>query len=80
MILGVEKDEHFDNLIKIQYGSWNRWIAIRMMFYVGLLLMTVLLLMSGVVYLNTPGSFPNEFIGLVRLVSGYVLAFTMLYF
>ena len=49
---------------KIQYGSWNRWIAIRMMFYVGLLLMTVLLLMSGVVYLNT-GSFPREFIGLV---------------
>ena len=77
---GLEKDDHFENLVKIQYGAWNRWIAIRMIFYVGLLLMTVLLLMSGVVYLNTSGSFPNEFIGLVRLVSGYVLTFSMLYF
>ena len=77
---GLEKDEHFENLVKIQYGSWNRWIAIRMIFYVGLLLMTVLLLMSGVVYLNTSGAFPNEFIGLVCLVSGYVLFFAVLYF
>ena len=77
---GVEKDEHFEKLVKIQFGSWSRWIVIRMAFYVVLLLMTVLLLMSGVVYLNTSGSFPNEFIGLVRLVSGYVLSFAVLYF
>lgn len=77
---GLEKDENFENLVKIQYGSLNRWVAIRMMFYVGLLLMTVLLLMSGVVYWNVNGAFPTEFMGLVRLVSAYIWTFAMLYF
>ena len=77
---GLEKDEQFEKLVKIQYGTWNRWIVIRMIFYVGLLLMTVLLLMSGVVFLNVNGSLSNEFIGLVRLMSGYVLFFAMVYF
>ena len=77
---GVEKDEQFDSLIRIQYGSWTRWIAVRMSFYVSLLLITVLLLMSGVVFSNTIGIFFPDFIGLLYLVSGYVLAFALLYF
>ena len=49
---GLEKDERFERLIDIQFGSWLRWLAIRFAFYVGLLIWTVALLMFSVVYIN----------------------------
>ena len=78
---GLEKDEHFEKLITVQFGSFTRWMALRFTFYVVLLVLTVVLLMISAVYLNQIGdSFPTGLLGLIGLSVGYTVSFSVLYF
>ena len=78
---GLEKDERFERLIEIQFGSWSRWMAIRCAFYVGLLVLTVVSLIFAAAYANSGGqSLPTELVGLIALSIGYIVSFSLLYF
>lgn len=78
---GLEKDERFERLIEIQFGSWSSWMAIRCAFYVGLLVLTVVLLIFAAAYANSGGqSLPTELVGLIALSIGYIVSFSLLYF
>ena len=78
---GLEKDERFEKLISVQFGSFTRWMAIRFLFYVGLLGCTVVLLIFSAAYMNNGiQSYSTELTGLIGLSMGYTAFFASLYF
>ncbi|MBF24902.1 MAG: hypothetical protein CMP49_00055 [Flavobacteriales bacterium] len=80
-IRGFEQDMRFDKLIEIQYGSISKWILIRFIFYITLLLLTVLCFMFFVVIVNDAFfSHISEIKSLIFLLLIYVLFFTTIFY
>ena len=78
---GLEKDAHFERLVKVQFGSLSKWLGFRFSFYVTMLVLTVVMLILGVAYIND-GLYlwTSNLGGLLLLSVGYILFFSTLFF
>ena len=80
-ISGLEKDLKFEKLITIQSTSLSKWILFRFLFYVILLLLTVLILIFSVVIINQLHSdFYSNLNYLILLSFSYILIFSLIFY
>ena len=78
---GLEKDLRFDKLITIQSRSFPKWVLFRFLFYVFLLLLTVIILIFSVVLINNvPTEFNSSIYDLILLSSLYVILFSIIFY
>ena len=80
-IKGFEQDFNFDKLIVIQFGSMEKWVLIRFIFYVLLLFFTVLFFVFFVAIINNVlfSHFLN--IGsLIILLTTYIFSFSIIFY
>ena len=80
-ISGLEKDLQFEKLINIQFGSFQKWIRIRILFYVLLLIIPVIFFIVGVAFINDAILTHSSIILSLILISIiYVLFFTLTFY
>ena len=80
-ISGLEKDLKFEKLIAIQSTSLSKWILFRFLFYVILLLLTVLFLIFSVFIINQfQSDFYNSISNLIILSASYILLFSLIFY
>ena len=78
---GLEKDAHFERLVKIQFGSISKWLGFRFSFYVIMLVLTVVTFILGVAYINSGlHLWTSDLGGLLLLSVGYILFFSTVFF
>jgi len=77
-ISGLEKDLKFEKLISIQSGSIRKWIFIRFLFYILLVIFIMTLIMLCVAFIN--GGFGVNFSDLLILAVAYVLCVGMVFY
>ena len=78
---GLEKDAHFERLVKIQFGSLSKWLGFRFSFYVTIVMLTVVTFILGVAYINSGlPLWTSSLGGLLLLSVGYILFFSTLFF
>ncbi len=78
---GLEKDAGFEKLITTQFGSISKWLAIRFAFYVMLLLLTIIIFIFSVAFINNGlGMLFSDLGALLVLAIGYTLFFAALLF
>lgn len=72
-INGFEKDFNFDKLIIIQAGNKRKWILVRLLFYVLLLILTVFILILSVGIINSVNdTYHSNLISLTFLATIYI--------
>lgn len=78
---GYEKETNFEKLVVVQVGNYQKWIGIRLAFYVLLLLLTVsiLILSVGVVNSSEYSHFSNMGL-LLFLATMYIGFWTVIFF
>ena len=75
-IQGFEQDFRFEKLIQIQFGSISKWVFIRFIFYVFLLIFTIIFFILTVAIVNNAlMSHLSELIFLIILATIYILFF-----
>ena len=80
-IRGLEQDYRFEKLIKIQFGSISKWVFIRFLFYILILLFTVVLFMFSVAIINNALiSHFYELVLLTALLITYILLFSIIFY
>ena len=80
-ISGLEKDLQFEKLINIQFGSFQKWIRIRILFYFLLLIIPVIFFIVGVAFINDVILTHSSIILSLILISIiYVLFFTLTFY
>ena len=80
-IKGLEEDFRFEKLIVIQFGSIEKWIFIRFLFYVSLLIFTVVFFIITVSVINS--TLVTEFsqvTSLILLSSVYIVFFASIFY
>jgi len=80
-IKGFEQDFNFDKLIRIQFGSIERWVFMRFVFYVLLLTFTVVFFILLVAIMNNVLlSYFFEISSLITLLIAYVFSFSAIFY
>ncbi len=78
---GLEKDLKFEKLIAIQSSSLSKWILFRFLFYIILLVSTVLFLIFIVAVINqVHPDFYNNLNHLILLSVSYILLFSLIFY
>lgn len=80
-INGLERDADFDKLITIQAGNTQKWIIARLLFYVSLLLLTVIVLILSVGLINSVnGIDQSNLLSLIFLATIYVTLWAVIFY
>ena len=80
-IRGFEQDARFEKLIAIQCGSIRKWVFIRFLFYVLLLILTVIGFVIAVSIMNNAViDYMGEISSLILLLSSYIVFFGLIFY
>lgn len=80
-INGFEKDFNFDKLIDIQVGNKQKWILARLLFYVLLLILTVIILILSVGIINSVNdTYQSNLLALIFLATIYITSWAIVFY